>query len=137
MSVLVVVYTADGQLLLLQRADDPDFWQSVTGSLDEGELPPETALRELQEETGLTGVTLTDCQYSALFEIRPRWRYRYPPGTTHNREHVFLAELEKPQPIMLQPAEHLAYCWTSIDEGIEKMWSNTNRDAVKRFVQTD
>jgi dATP pyrophosphohydrolase len=36
-SVLVVIYAQDTKrVLMLQRCDDPDFWQSVTGSLEEG-----------------------------------------------------------------------------------------------------
>ena len=46
-SVLVVIHTADLQILLLERADAPGFWQSVTGSLEEGENLPEAAWREV------------------------------------------------------------------------------------------
>jgi len=118
----------------MQRADDPDFWQSVTGSLDEGELPAQAAVRELEEETGLTGIPLKDCAYSAKFEIRPRWRHRYPPGTTHNLEHVFLAELASAEAIVLQPREHLDFCWLPVAQALDKLWSETNREAVSRFV---
>lgn len=134
-SVLVVVYTLQAELLMLQRADDAEFWQSVTGTLEAGETPAQTALRELEEETGISGVALHDCQHSAMFEIRSQWRYRYEPGTTHNREHVFLAELPGTVPIVLQPDEHLSYRWLSLQQALEQMWSATNRDAVKNFVE--
>ena len=118
----------------MQRADDASFWQSVTGTLEAGEAPLDTARRELQEETGLSGVDLVDCNYSALFEIRPQWRYRYVPGTTHNREHVFLAEFAETVPVQLQPDEHLAYRWVEIPEALSELWSATNREAVEKFV---
>jgi dATP pyrophosphohydrolase len=53
-SVLVVIFSADLQVLLLERADKPGFWQSVTGSKDAIDEPlRETAIREVFEETGL------------------------------------------------------------------------------------
>ena len=135
-SVLVVVYTRSAEVLLLQRADDAAFWQSVTGSLEAGELPAVTAARELQEETGLIAPHIEDCQFSQYFEIRPQWRYRYPPGTMRNLEHVFLAEFAHPDaaPVHLHAAEHTAYRWMPIVESIDACWSSTNRDAISRFV---
>lgn len=137
-SVLVVVFTTQGQVLVLQRADDPDFWQSVTGSLDLGELPPDAAARELFEETGIdssdAGVELIDCVFSDQFTIREQWRYRYPPGTTHNREHVFLASLADCKPITINPAEHLNSRWLSLNDAIAICWSATNRQAIEQFV---
>ena len=130
----MVVYTKQGELLLMQRADDSNFWQSVTGTLETGETPLQTARRELEEETGISGVELLDCNYSAVFEIRPQWRYRYVPGTTHNREHVFLAELEEASPVVLQPDEHLAYRWIEVSSALPQLWSSTNREAVEQFV---
>ena len=53
-SVLVVIHTADAQVLLLERADQPGFWQSVTGSKDSlDELASQTCRREVHEETGI------------------------------------------------------------------------------------
>ena len=53
-SVLVVIHTPQLDVLLLERADHPGFWQSVTGSKDTVEEPLlQTALREVMEETGI------------------------------------------------------------------------------------
>ena len=68
-SVLVVVYSADSQVLMLRRHEPPTFWQSVTGSLEWGEQPEQAARRELVEETGLDATALEDCHDSHLFEI--------------------------------------------------------------------
>ena len=43
----------DLDVLLLERADFPGYWQSVTGSQEPGETLAETAARELAEETGI------------------------------------------------------------------------------------
>ena len=52
-STLIVIHTTDLRVLLLERADHPGYWQSVTGSQDPGETLCETAVREVREETGL------------------------------------------------------------------------------------
>lgn len=133
-SVLVVVYTLQQEVLLLQRSDDPNFWQSITGSLDPGETPAQTAVRELREETGISGVELIDCQHQAWFDIRPEWQHRYPPGTTRNLEHVFIAELQQRLPVTLEPAEHLAFEWVPPQQALTTLWSETNRKALQQFV---
>lgn len=134
-SVLVVVY-AQNQVLLLQRRDDPLFWQSVTGSmLSEETEPRESAIRELLEETGLTMAQgqMHDCEYSAWFDIYPHWLFRYAPGTTRNLEHVFCFEMATQAAITLSD-EHLDYCWITKDEAVQKVISDTNRDAILKFV---
>lgn len=133
-SVLVLVYTRDGEVLLLRRRDDPDFWQSVTGSLEWDELPAQAAPRELTEETGIAGFETVDRQASNTFVIFPRWRQRYAPGITENLEHVFTVELDGRVPVTLCPGEHLEYDWLPRDVAIRRASSWTNREAIERFV---
>jgi dihydroneopterin triphosphate diphosphatase len=131
-SVLIVIHTPDLQVLLLERADRPGFWQSVTGSQDAGESLIETATRELREETGLDAARypLTDWQKQNVYEIYPMWRHRYPPGVTHNTEHVFGLTVPQALPIRLAPDEHLRYLWLPWREAAEKAFSWSNRDAI-------
>src|SRR5262245_22175342 len=112
-SVLVVVHTPGLEVLLLERADRPGFWQSVTGSQDEAESLRETAVRELHEETGLDAAqhALADWDRKNVYEIYRRWRSRYAPGITHNTEHVFGLLVSRPVPVTLAPREHLRYEW--------------------------
>jgi len=94
-------------VLLLQRADRPGFWQSVTGSQDPGETLAETARRELAEETGIVvgPDVLVDWKLQNLYEIYPHWRSRYAPGVTHNTEHVYALPLPAMRDVVLAPRE--------------------------------
>ncbi len=132
-SVLVVVHTADGQVLLMERADAPGFWQSVTGSQDEGETLEQTAVREVREETGLDAAQfeLTPWALTNRYEIYPRWRHRYAPGVTHNTEHVFGLRLPEPFPVTLAPREHLRYAWLPWQAAAERCFSPSNAEAIR------
>ena len=131
-STLVVIYTAALEVLLLERADFPGFWQSVTGSRDGAESLHETAVREVREETGLNAkdYQLTDWQVTNEYAIYAAWQHRYPPGTTHNTEHVFGLELPGMLAIQLSPREHLSYIWLPWQEAADKVFSPSNRTAI-------
>jgi dATP pyrophosphohydrolase len=135
-SALVLVHTPDLRVLLLERADFPGFWQSVTGSQEPGESLIRTATRELKEETGIDAETyggVTDWRISNVYEIYPRWRHRYPEGTTHNTEHVFALEVPHPISIRLNPREHLSYLWLPWQEAAAKCFSWSNRAAIEEL----
>ena len=134
-SALVLIHTTDLQVLLLERADKPGFWQSVTGSIEEGETPRDAAIREVHEETGLiaTDYRFSDWQVSNVYEIYPHWRYRYAPGVTENTEHLFGLELPQTMPVQLAADEHLRYEWLDWREAANKVFSWTNVDALKRL----
>jgi dATP pyrophosphohydrolase len=132
-SVLVVIHARNGEVLLLERADAPGFWQSVTGSQDPGETLEETAIREVYEETGLdaTRFPLVGWGIENRYEIYPRWRHRYAPGVTHNTEHVFGLQLPVPMAIRLAPGEHLRYRWLPWQEAAAECFSPSNAEAIR------
>jgi len=131
-STLVVIYTPALEVLLIERADRPGYWQSVTGSEDEGESLRQTAIREVAEETGLDAVghELVDWGVSNVYEIYAIWRHRYAPGVTHNTEHVFGLRLPGPLDVRLAPHEHLRWRWVPWREAAEEVFSWSNRQAI-------
>ncbi|MCU6432289.1 dihydroneopterin triphosphate diphosphatase [Undibacterium sp. Jales W-56] len=132
-SVLVVIYTTDLEVLLIERADRPGFWQSVTGSQDSLDEPlSATAAREVLEETGIdaNAYTLSDWQLSNIYEIYPVWRHRYAPGVTQNTEHVFGLCVPRNIPVQLAPREHLRYQWLPYREAADCCFSASNAEAI-------
>lgn len=134
-SVLVVIYTREGQVLLLERSQPSHFWQSVTGSLEWQEQPVKAALREVREETGLDASgQLLNYQVKNRFPIHPQWRSRYHPDTNWNCEYVFGLQLAAALPVRLHPSEHVRYQWVSKLVALNRVSSSTNRAAILRFV---
>ncbi len=133
-STLVVIHTAKREVLLIERADRPGYWQSVTGSQEAGETLIQTATREVMEETGIdathAALKLTDWQQKNVYEIYPIWLHRYPPGTTHNTEHVFGLQLPDRVSVTLHAGEHLQYVWLDVEKAASLCFSTSNRDAI-------
>ena len=134
-SALVLIHTMDLQVLIMERADRAGFWQSVTGSLEPGETPLNTAIREVWEETGLDAgrYDLQDWQVSNEYEIYPHWRHRYAANVTHNTEHLFGLTLPHALPVKLAPAEHVQYEWVDWREAAKRVFSWTNVEALRKL----
>ena len=138
-SVLVLIHNLNREVLLIERADRPDFWQSVTGSLDSpSESLEGAAVREVAEETGIKVQTLPkgalkNLQHCVEYEIYPKWRHRYPPDVDRNTEHWFALEVPVGIAVQLAPREHLNYVWLPFEEAAQKCFSQSNRDAILKF----
>lgn len=153
-SVLVVMHDPDGQVLLLERADRPGFWQSVTGSLDApDEDLAQAAAREVFEETGFEvpgfevlkpealipetlipaslRPVLQNLQIQNRYEIYAHWLHRYAPGVTHNTEHVFALWLPSQRVPRLAPREHRSFAWLPWHDAASRCFSPSNADAIR------
>ena len=138
-SVLVVIYKSNGEVLLIERADKANFWQSVTGSVDS---PDEdfsaAAAREVSEETGidvqsLPANSLQDMHHQIEYKIYPQWRHRYAPGVTRNTEHWFSLLVPDSAQVQLAPREHVAYQWLPFTEAAKKCFSPSNGEAILKL----
>ena len=142
-SVLVVIHTPQLDVLLIERAKQPGFWQSVTGSKDTLDEPwAETAIREVQEETGIVvgspevpAPALADWAVENIYEIYPVWRHRYAPGVTHNTERVFALCVPRGTPVTLAPREHTQYVWLPYQEAADRCFSPSNAEAILQLPQ--
>ena len=138
-SVLVVIYKSNGDVLLIERADKANFWQSVTGSVDSlDEDLSLAAVREVLEETGIDVDTLPvgslqDMHHQIEYEIYPQWRHRYAPGVTRNTEHWFSLLVPDDTPVKLAPREHVAYQWVPHNEAVSKCFSRSNGEAIQKL----
>ena len=137
-SVLVVIHSAELDVLLLERADRPGFWQSVTGSKDSGDEPlVATCVREVREETGIeigsvsvALADLVDWELINVYEIYPVWRHRYAPGVTHNTEHVFGLRVPHEVAVRVAPREHLRFEWLEWRAAADRCFSSSNAEAI-------
>lgn len=137
-SVLVVIHSPELEVLLIERAKQPGFWQSVTGSKDHlDEDWTLTAIREVAEETGIVvgspqvpAAALRDWALENVYEIYPVWRHRYAPGVTHNTERVFSLRVPRDTPIMLAPREHTQHMWLPWQEAADRCFSPSNAEAI-------
>jgi dATP pyrophosphohydrolase len=137
-SVLVVIHTRALDVLLIERADYPGFWQSVTGSKDRlDEALPAVAAREVEEETGIATGTpdipwsaLQDWRFHIDYEIYDVWRHRYAPGVESNTEHWFSLEVPAGIAVRLAPREHVDFVWLPWQEAAVRCTSPSNRRAI-------
>lgn len=132
-SVLVVIYTPERDVLLIERADAAGFWQSVTGSKDALDEPlAATCAREVREETGIAcaEADFVDWQLANVYEIYPAWAHRYASGVTHNTEHVFGLCVPRATPVVLSPHEHVAHAWLPWREAADRCFSPSNAEAI-------
>lgn len=138
-SVLVVIYKSNGEVLLIERADRVNFWQSVTGSIDflDEDLSA-AAAREVLEETGIDAQSLPvgslqDMHHQIEYEIYPQWRHRYAPGVSKNAEHWFSLLVPNEVSVKLAPREHVAYQWLPHAEAVSKCFSPSNGEAILKL----
>ena len=131
-TILLIIFTTKFKVLLLKKNSKRDLWQSVTGSMELGENPYDTALRELQEETGINKQKsdLIFDDLSHKFMIYSEWIDRYEESTYSNKEYIFSLKLNDEVSVKLS-REHSSYKWVDLNEAIHMVFSWTNKAALK------
>jgi dATP pyrophosphohydrolase len=131
-SILLIIFTTKFKVLLLKKNSKRDLWQSVTGSMELGENPYDTALRELQEETGINKQKsdLIFDDLSHKFMIYSEWIDRYEESTYSNKEYIFSLKLNDEVSVKLS-REHSSYKWVDLNDAIHLVFSWTNKAALK------
>ena len=131
--MLIVIYTAGGEFLVMERRRPPGFWQSVTGSLEWGEMADDAARREVIEETGITQGLLRNLQWTQTYEILASFGKTYAPGITRNLEHAFALKLLERVPVTLSPTEHVQFQWLRAAAALDIVSSDTNRIIIEQL----
>ncbi len=130
---MIVIYTDGGEFLLLERVRPPGFWQSVTGSLEWGEVPDSAARREIVEETGITQGVLVNLHWTQVYEIWPAFGKVYAPGVTRNLEHAFSLRLRQRVAVSLSDSEHVGFRWAAGADAVRSVSSSTNRAVIEQL----
>ena len=134
-SIQVIIFCENNKILLLQRKDNPNYWQSVTGSIEKDESPKQCAEREVFEETGLNvnRYIFYSLHQMNQYQIYPEWKYRYDKNVSTNIEHLFALQLPKKEHIIINTQEHVDYIWADHEDAMKKVFSWTNRNALINF----
>ena len=130
--VKVLVHDGDRVLLLHRRAERGNFWQPITGSIEEGEQPLETARRELVEETGHRGDPQS-LELKQSFLIESAYLASKYAGPIIASEINFAAALDSRLPIRMDAEEHDAHGWFTFAEAYEKIRWTDDREALEKL----
>jgi len=128
--VKVVVHDGDRVLLLHRKPQRGDFWQPVTGTIEEGESDHGAAKRELLEETG-SGLDPVPAGLTQSFMIESSFladRYEAPVVAS---EVLYSAQLSRNTPLRIDPEEHDDLGWFTFREAYEKIRWSDDRDALE------
>jgi len=94
-------------LLLKTNERRGNFWQNITGGVDEGESFLDAALRELREETTIKECELIDADMS--FKFLDQWNLNCT-------EKCYFAKLKSRPSITIDPSEHSSYLWVNFKD---------------------
>ncbi len=128
--VKVVVHDKNRVLLLHRRRERGNFWQPITGSIEQGEAAIATARREIVEETGHPG----DPQplgVTQSFMIESQYLASRYPAPIIASEISFTAALDSRLPIRIDRDEHDEYAWFTFGEAYEKIQWTDDREALE------
>jgi 8-oxo-dGTP pyrophosphatase MutT (NUDIX family) len=120
----------DIQYLILKRTPEKeDFWQPVTGGLEEGETKVEALKREVLEETGIKNAAriIENVDYFEYSDAHFIKRYDFI------KEYVFGVEVDPNERIAIDGKEHSQFKWCSLQEALELLKWDENKKALSRL----
>jgi lipoyl(octanoyl) transferase len=132
--VKVLVHDGDRVLLLHRRPERGNFWQPITGSIEEGEAPLETARREIVEETG-SRAEPESMELVQSFMIESHFLASRYPAPIVASEICYSAELDSRLPVRMDPDEHDEWGWFTFPEAYERIRWTDDREALERLEQ--
>ncbi|MDB9722974.1 NUDIX domain-containing protein [Candidatus Marinimicrobia bacterium] len=118
-------YTAKGILFLLMKRNlnkvYEHLWQGVAGKIEEGETSSEAAIRELEEETGLSPINMFVADHVSKFYEAHGDRINLVPvfGIEVDSENIILSE------------EHISYKWVNINEALDTLVWNGQKKGIQ------
>ncbi|HEX7155535.1 MAG TPA: lipoyl(octanoyl) transferase LipB [Thermoanaerobaculia bacterium] len=132
--VKVLVHDDDRILLLHRKPERGNFWQPITGSIEEGEQPLETARRELVEETG-NPANPEELGITQSFMIESAYLATRYPAPIIASEIGYVAALDSKLPIRIDPTEHDTWGWFTFAEAYERIRWPDDREALEQLQQ--
>ena len=132
--IKVVIHDGDRVLLLHRRRERGDYWQPITGSIEAGESPADTARREIVEETGNKADAL-ELGLTQSFMIESQFLAARYPVPIIASEVCFSATMDSRLPIRLDAGEHDTWAWFSFGEAYERIRWTDDREALELVEQ--
>ena len=107
-----------------------EFWQNITGGVDDGELFIDAALRESIEETHVKKENLHTIKETPIyFSFVDRWKNKV-------QEQVFFLQTKKKWNVILDVNEHIDHKWISEDEyNPSNVKYETNDFAIQKLLE--
>lgn len=125
----VVYRMQDGRPRFLLIRDSYNNWGFPKGHLEKGEAAESAALREVEEETGLSELVLR----GAVDIID--WYFRFRGRLIHKHCHFFLIESARGETVPQRDEGITACKWVSLDEGLSLVSYANARDVLRQAAQ--
>jgi len=116
-----------------RKVERGNFWQPITGTIEEGESAPDAARRELREETGHDLVPRS-LDFTQSFMIESHYLESRHPAPVIASEPAFEVQVDSRIPIRIDPLEHDTWGWFTFAEAYERIRWSDDREAIERLA---
>jgi 8-oxo-dGTP pyrophosphatase MutT (NUDIX family) len=120
-----VVFKRGSEICFLLLRYEAGHWDFVKGNVEANEGEKDTVMRELGEETGITGAHFVDG-----FRVRIEYFYRRQ-GETIRKEVVFFLVESETSSIKLS-FEHVDYAWLNYQQAAERLTFKNAKDVLMK-----